>query len=134
MTNHSGKDGTATINGAEIPLTGWSVNPTSDIVGFRNSKTGKFTKRETTFKDLTFSIDLDFDFDANPFAVGVGLIPGAALTNVKLYLNGVAGLFHNIPEAIVTGTPQSLTVEGKIITRVNGVTNGTYALAGGVTP
>ena len=134
MTFHSGKDGKTTVNGNEVPITDWSVDPMATLVDFKNSKTGLFPKREATFRDATVSLGIDFDFDANPFAAPISITPGTTLTNTKLYLNGLAGLFHNFASLVVEGTPQQLSVEGKIITRVNCRVDGTFSLAGGVTP
>jgi hypothetical protein len=128
MTFHSGKGGTALINATELPITDWSVDPTTEIVNFRNSKTGNYSKKESTFKDCDFSITLDHDFDANPFAAPLALVPGQTLTNVKLVLNGgsVGTSFWLFPSAIVKGTPQTLEIEGKIKTVINCTADGTW--------
>jgi hypothetical protein len=134
MTFHSGKTGTGTVNGTEVPLTDWAVDSSATIVQFINSKTGNYPKREATFRDLTGNFGIDFDFDANLFASPLSILAGVTVTNIKLYLNGTAGLYWGIASAVIQGTPQSLSVDGKIITRVNFATDGTVTAPGGATP
>lgn len=127
MTFLAGNTGTATFNGVEVPVTGWNVNPSVDVVRFANSKTSGFRKKQTTYKDATFSVDMDYDFDSSPFAVSPGLTLGAVLTNVKLFLNGTSGKFWNFPSAICVSTPQRLDNEGKITTSANFEADGTFS-------
>lgn len=132
MELHSGKTGTVTIasgtSTVELPITNWNVDPTTEIVNFRNSKTGNYSVKESTFKDCTFSVAFDHDFDENPFAAPLSLDPGDELTNVKLFLNGgTSGTsFWLFPSAIVVGTPQTLEIEGKINTTINAEANGAW--------
>lgn len=132
----SGRTGTATINGNEVALVNWNVNPTSEIVRFKNSRSGRFPKTESTFFDATVSFSIDYDFDAGIFESPTSVTPGTVLTNVKLFLTGgTSGTkYHNFPLLVVQGTPQSLQIDGKIATSVNCVADGTYSLAGGITP
>lgn len=127
-TFHSGKGGTATVNGTELAVTDWSVDPSTEIARFRNSKTGNFTKKETTFKEATLTITVDYDFDANPFS---SLPLGTTVTNVKLYLQGGgaggSGGFWDFPSAIVVSTPQSVAVNGNIQTSFNLENDGTFS-------
>lgn len=127
MTFNSGYKGTATIGGNEVPLINWSVSPTADMVKFMNSKSGGYVLREATFKDCTVSFEIDYDFDANPFAAPTNITVGVELTNVRLYLNGTSGSYWNFPKLKVIGTPQQLQVTGKITTKVNCAINGTFA-------
>lgn len=133
MTLHSGKGGTATIangtNTVELPVTGWNVDPTTEIQRFRNSKTGNYSVKENTFKDCTFSIRTDLDFDGSIFlTAGLNIQPGDLLTNVKLFLNGGSSGtgFWLFSSAIVVGTPQSLEVDGRIETTINGEASGSW--------
>jgi hypothetical protein len=132
MELHSGKDGAATLasgtNTISLPITGWSVDPTTEIVRFRNSKTGNYSVKEGTFLDCTFSITIDHDFDENPFASPVSLAPGLLLTDVNLFLNGGTNgtSFWDFPEAITVGTPQTLEIEGKIVTTINAEASGAW--------
>lgn len=132
MTFHSGKGGTATIasgtSTVELPVTNWSVDPKTDMAQFKNSKTGNYAKKESTFQDCDFTIGFDYDFDANVFAVPLSLDPGDKLTDVKLYLNGGTSgtAFWAFPSAIITGTPQSLEVDGKIATTLNATADGAW--------
>jgi hypothetical protein len=135
MEFHSGRESTATINGTELPTTGWSVDPTSEIVTFRNSKTDRYSLKEATYHDLSGSITIDFDHDENPFVAPIGLADGAELTDVKLYTNGVGSLFYDLPSIIIVGTPTSVETEGKLSVTINFTNNGEYGTPGNpVTP
>jgi len=131
---HSGKSGTATVNGNEVPLIDWSANSSAEIVKFINSKTSNYPLREATFRDFSGSFGIDFDFDNNPFGSPLSITAGTTLTNVKLFLNGTAGIYWGCASAVVSDTPQQLSVEGKIVTRINFVTSGTVTAPGGATP
>jgi hypothetical protein len=135
-TFHSGKTGTGTVNGVEVALTDWAVDPSATIVQFINSKTGNYPKREATFRDLTGNFGIDVDFDSNIFATPISILPGTTVTNIKLILTGGTGgtLYWSIASAVIQGTPQSLSVDGKIITRVNFATDGPVTAPGGATP
>lgn len=135
MEFHSGIGGAATFvraggtNVVELAITNWNFDPKVDIVPFRNSKTGNYSKKEATYHDADGSMTFDFDFDDNPFATPVSLSEGDNITDVKLFL-GPSGtnstLFWLIPSAIVTGTPQTLEVDGKIGTVVNFTADGAW--------
>jgi hypothetical protein len=128
---HSGAFGTAALGTNELSVTGWAVQPTAQLVEFKNSKSGGYVLREATFKDCTVSIDVDFDFGNNPFQTPYSIQPGTTLTNVMLYLyqsaagalNGLAWTFGSL---VVESTPQKLQVDGKITTRFTAKGNGSY--------
>lgn len=128
----SGISGTATVNGTELPITDWSVNPSATILQFVNSLTGKHAKKASTFEDATFSFSFDWDDSNNPFAAPLTIVQGSTITNVKLLLDGPSGsLYWNFPSAIVVSTPQSMQRAGKITTSVNCTADGTFAAPGG---
>lgn len=142
MTFHSGINGTATVNGTEPSVIGWDAEPTVEEQNFRNSKTGKFTYKEMTFYDMKGSLKLEEDFDNSIFSAPLTLGVGQVITNLKLYLNvgKVAGSivtpgpFWLIPSANVIGTPQSLEVDGKIVTTINWSGVGTFTYPNGYVP
>jgi hypothetical protein len=135
MTFHSGIGGAAVFtpagatNVVELAITAWNFDPKVDMVSFKNSKTGKYAKKEATYHDADGSMTFDFDFDANPFATPTSLNEGDNITNVKLFL-GPTGTnstsFWLIPSAIVVGTPQTLEVDGKIGTVCNFTADGAW--------
>lgn len=129
MQFHSGKGGTVTIGGTELPITEWSVDPSVEIQRFHNSKTGDFAVKEGTFKDCPFTITLDFDLDENPFQTPITVQAGEEISTVKLILppDAATGKFWLFPVAVVVGTPQSLAVEGKITTTINCENSGTFS-------
>lgn len=122
-TFHAGNQGTATVNGVELSVTDWSVNPAVELARFRNSKTAGFTRKEKTWSDATFSITVDFDFDLNPFAT---LPLGTTVTNVRLYIRGTSSQFWSFPSAVVVSTPQSVNVDGKIQTSFSLENDGSF--------
>lgn len=137
MTFHSGFLGKATINGNEVPITLWNVNPGVRVAQTDNSMSGGFMLRESSGgKTASFTITIDYDFDANPFATPYGLVIGAKITNVKLYLNDTTGVFWNFPSAVVTTTPQQAQHSGTdmIGVQINCDSDGTFSYPGAVTP
>lgn len=132
MSYLSGINATATINGTEPPVTGWSLNDSAVILRFVNSKTGKHPAKQSTIEDGTFSITVDFDPTNQPFASPLALRAGMSVTNVKLYLDGTSGSnFHSFPSAIISSIGQSVVREGKVSTTINCEADGQFQLAGG---
>ena len=133
MSYLSGITASATINGTELPVTGWSVSPSAVILRYVNSKTGLHPVKQSTIVDATFSLQIDYDPTNQPFATPLAIVPGSLLTAVKLYLDFGAGNanFWNFPQAIVAGTPQSVTREGKTVTVINCEASGQLAAPGG---
>lgn len=140
MSYHAGIGGTVTINGTELALTRWSVNPSATIVAFMNSKTGKFAKKQSTFEDCDFSFSIDYDDAANAFAAPLTLAPGQTITQVKLFLDNTAvglppnGEYWHFPSAIIQRTPQTLEVVGRIETTIDCTSDGTYGTPGNPVP
>ncbi len=139
---HSGFEGTATILVSavqtELALIRWDIIPTAKLVEFMNSRSGLYPVREATFRDLTGSIDIDYDF-ANPIystsAGGMNLQPGTTISQLKLYLDQTSrysgsglgtgsldGPYWYIASALINAMPQSLTNDGKITTRISWAT------------
>lgn len=133
---HSGKDGTAFVGANEMAVTGWSMNPTTEIQRFRNSLTNGATRKEVTFSDGTGTITVDHDFEDSPFEAPISIAVGSRLTDVKLYLRKSDGAafdtepYWDLPIILVTGTPQSLEVEGKIQTTFNFEVDGDFGYPG----
>ena len=128
---HSGSFGTAALGSSELSITGWDVNPTAQLVEFKNSKSGGYVLREATFKDCSVTIDVDFDFGNNPFQTPYSIQPGATLTGVKLCLHQSAagqldGLAWTFTSLVVDSTPQKLQIDGRITTRFTAKGNGSY--------
>jgi hypothetical protein len=135
MSYHSGRTATATINGNEPPVVSWRVNPTVGRQEFRNSKTGRFPMREATFFDISGSIAIDYDDAASPFAAPFNIVVGTIITNLKCYIyNSTSGPFWNIPSALVTSTPNEITVDGRNALSFDWEVNGSFQYPGGITP
>jgi hypothetical protein len=129
----SGINGKATVNGTELAIINWNTEATVEKVEFKNSRTGTTAKKELTYRDVRFSMEVDIDLDANPFAAPLNVRAGTKLTNVRLFINGLTGLGWTFPSAVVMGTPQRLEVAGKVITTFNCENDGPYGEPG-VTP
>lgn len=129
----TGIGGTATINGTELPVTSWNVSPQATIQEYKNSLSGGHPVRAATFDDGgAFTIVFDWQDSSNPFGAPLSLRVGQSVTAVKLYLDGNAGsLYWSFPVAIVRSLPQSITVDGKIMTSLALVASGTYGAPGG---
>jgi hypothetical protein len=128
---HSGYLGTAALGSNELSVVSWDVQPTAQLVEFKNSKSGGYVLREATFKDCTVTIEVDFDFGNNPFQSPYSIQPGTTLSNVKLCLQQSAsgqldGLAWTFASLVVESTPQKLEVDGKITTRFTAKGNGSY--------
>lgn len=137
MTFKSGRKGTATVGGTELPTISWRVNPTAEIVTFKNSKSGPGAPlREATWKDLTGSVVIDLDTDANPFGTPLNIQAGATITNLKLFPYGTADTNSawTVPVAIVTSTPMEVAVEGKVGLSFEWAASGTFTGPTGYTP
>jgi hypothetical protein len=135
----SGFTGTAILtspgaSAQELPIVGWNVTASVEVLRYKNSLTGNHPAKATTFSDATFSINIDYDDANQPFSsAGLNLVPGATLTNVKLLLDGSAGTkYWSFPTAFVVGTPQSMVREGKITTSLQCEPTGQWAAPAGV--
>lgn len=133
MQFHAGQLGSATINGVTLPILSWKVQPRSEIVAFKNSKTGAYPQREATFKDARVELALDLDFDNYPFASSPGIVIGATITNVKLFMYGASGDFWLFPSMIVESNPMDVVIDGKIGTSFTALPNGTFSYPTGIT-
>ena len=128
----AGITATATLNGTELSVTGWSVTPNATILEFINSKTGLHPVLMSTIMRLRFTLGFDYDTNNQPFAAPLSIVVGSTLTNVKLFLDGTGGSnFWNIPSALVASTPQSVAREGKIHTSIECAASGQFAAPAG---
>jgi hypothetical protein len=127
MTFHTGQSGFALLGSTGLPLLHWQVQPTAELIEFRNSKSGATPIRDSSFTDAIVSFQIDFDFDANPYA---SITAGATLSSVKLYLLGPAGDYWDLPSLVIEGCPQQLDVNGQIVTRVNCRIDGPFGYPG----
>jgi hypothetical protein len=133
----SGFTGTATINGTEVPLKDWTVDPAIRIAETENSLSGGFVLADFSGgKRCTFSFLIDFDYDANPYGAPLALRINQTIVQVKLFLNGTAGIFWLFPSALVVGTPQGIahTSAEMVNARINCMATGTFSYPGGVAP
>lgn len=132
MSYLSGIQGTGTINGTELPVTGWDVTPSATILEFINSKTGLHPVVQSTILRARFAIEFDFDPANQPFTSPLSIVVGSTLTSVNLYIDGTGGSnFWNFPSALVATTPQQLRREGKVVTRIECVASGQFKAPNG---
>lgn len=125
----SGIQGAANINGTEVPTISWNFNGSADTVDFKNSLSGTFNKTASTFTSGSGTVTLDYDFLSPIFGSPISLFPGMTLTTVKLYVDKSATKGWSLPSIIVTSTPTSVNVAGKIGLSFSFKTNGTYSFA-----
>ena len=128
---HSGSFGTAAIGSNELSITGWEVQPTAQLVEFKNSKSGGYVLREATFKDCAVVLQLEYDFGNDPFASPYSIGVGVTLSSVNLFLHQSGASTLDGPKwaftsLVVDTTPQSLQIDGKITTRVTAKGNGSF--------
>src|SRR5699024_4424162 len=93
-TFFSGKNGKCTGNGTAVLTTGRKVEPVADRHDVTNTGSGGFGSIITSIKRAKFSIEANWNAAANPLDDPPGLVEGATLTNVKLYLDGLASPFY----------------------------------------
>lgn len=122
----AGFSGAATVGSAQVPVISWSVNPTVEIVEFKNSLSGVWVMRQPTFGDVSGSIVIDRDFSSNPFAGSLSLTVGTIITNLTLYEAAATkgsptsgDPAYTFASVLITSTPEQVVIEGKIGISVN---------------
>ncbi len=129
---YTGVLGTGALGSVELPIIGWEVKPIVKLVEFANSKSGAGYIREATFADAAVLLDIDYDFANALFGGAYGLVPGANITNLKLFLNqtgkgNLDGSHWGFASVVISSTPQRVTHEKKLVTRVLGKSSGAIA-------
>jgi hypothetical protein len=132
---YSGVSGSASVGSPsiELPVTDWEVRPTAQTTRFRNSKTGPYDVIQTNWLSAAVTISIEYDFNNNPFQAPASIQIGSTLTNVKLYLHQSAagqldGSAWIFPSLVVTGTPQTLPLDGKnIVTKLTCMSDGPFS-------
>lgn len=119
---YSGFYGSASVGANELALMMWSVTPTVQLVEFRNSRSGNYVVRQSTFSDVSGDLTVDYDFANDYFAAPFNLNPGTILTNLLLYLHQpskseLSGPEWTFASVIIDSTPQTLDINGKIGTK-----------------
>lgn len=135
MGYHSGKLGTSTVGGTELPTINWGVKHDAELQRFRNSKTGSVDANEATFNNFEVTIVYDYDF-ANPPMGTPKLYAGQTITNTSLYMNGTGDTTnaYGFPKLTVTSSPVTVDINGKIGSQITAVPNGgPVTLPGGAT-
>lgn len=124
----SGINGAALCGSTELPTISWSFNPIAKTVDFENSLSGGYDLTAATFKAGTGTIVFDVNFLAPAFGAPINLYPGMTLTNVHLYSDKTQLSGWNCPSVVVTSTPTSVQISGKIGQSFSFKTNGAYAV------
>lgn len=116
----TGINATASINGTELPFSEWSINPTTELARFANSKTGNKRAKSATYVEATGSWTYDWDDANQPFIAPLSITVGTRLTTVKLQIDGSSGtLFWALSQIIVVSTPQRWMRDGKPVLTIN---------------
>ena len=118
-TPKSGTAGRVQVNAINIALDHWDFEPTADL------------DDTTTFEDFdsvdgfTYQVDVDgvrrgqgtisgyWNSGNSQFAgAGGGLVKGALVTNMFLYVDRVGNRYFNLPKARIISTPVTVDVAG----------------------
>jgi len=130
-----GPRGRAQVNGTNLNAGEWSVDPKADMVPvttFEDSHTDGNTYRMHSAGERSASGSIKMYFDAKAGMdphVSLGLVAGATLTNVKLFVDKAVGArCWSFPLAKVVGTPSAARVQGSnaIEVTVNFVNQGPF--------
>lgn len=103
----------------------WTVTPTGDELDTTNFEGAGFGDRIIGVVDCEAVVEADWDSAANNFAL---VFPGAVLSTVKLYLNDTTGSFYSFPVVLVTQTPTTAEVRGKLQLTITFKNKGIYAM------
>ncbi len=103
----SAKNASVRIGATVHYATEWTVNPTADELETSNFEGGGFGDETTGLTRCEISCKGWLDCSANPYDAPLSLTPGTVLTNLKFYLNTVAGPFWLFPSAVVLTSPMS---------------------------
>lgn len=89
IQNHSGKGGGASINGNQLLQVGtWTISGSAPPALFMNSGiNGNIATPEAAWFTYRFTMNLDYDFNNDPFAAPFNITVGTILTNLFLLLH-----------------------------------------------
>lgn len=130
MAYQSGKEGKVTVGANTLHVRGWSFDDQVEPLDVTDTGDAGFRTHVAGLRVGRGELTLDYDEAAPPGASSQGgWIVGAVLTGIELHIGTVGGPDKiTIAEALVTGTPFTSTVEGKISITIPFVTNGSYTM------
>jgi hypothetical protein len=123
---HSAKNAKVRINGAVYTAKKWSVNPTADELDITNFEGQGYGDRIAGILDAEFTVEADWDSENNNYGSPPNIVPGAPLTEVKLFLNDTSGLFWRFPLALVISVPSNAEVRGLLTISFTAKNKGIY--------
>ncbi len=108
-TPRSAKNAKVRFNSIVFNSKKWTVTPKTDKLDTSNSESAGYGDWISGFVYCEFTVEGDADAVLNPYdtAPSPGLQAGAALTNVKLYLNDTTGPYWSFPAAGVLEAPMT---------------------------
>lgn len=106
--NHfTGKNGKAVVNGVDMNVIKWDVNPEAQRVEVTGTRHAGHTGVIAGNRGSTFTMTMKFDAAANPLDNPPNCKAGQRITNVRLYLDGTSSPYWSYPFAVVFKTPMS---------------------------
>jgi hypothetical protein len=114
FTPVSAKNAKVRIGATVYTARRWNVNPTAEELDITNFEGAGFADRISGIVDAEITVDADWDSAASNFANPPNIVTGQTLLNVKLFLNDTTGAFWNFPSVLVTTTPVTAEVRGKV--------------------
>lgn len=122
----SGKNGKVTVNGTELLITGWKVEPEAERHDVTHTGSSGFGNIITSIKRAKFTIEMNWNAQQNPLDDPPNLVEGATITNVKCYLDGLTSPFWLFSSAKVLTNPVESKVGDVTKITVNCESDGSY--------
>lgn len=126
MTPRSAKNAFVRVGNATYAHQSWNVNPKADLIDTSNSESGGAAEYTAGFVYCDVSISGPFDAAQNPYDAPVGFQAGETISNVKLYLNGLAGPFWSFPTLKVESAPNKADVKQALMIDISGKAHGEW--------
>lgn len=126
---YSARNAKIRVNGVTVNAKRWTATPSADLYSTQYSEGAGFETGIFTRKWLDVEIECDDDGAANLY--DAGLVPGATVTNVRLYLNDVAGPYFAIPSMQITSAPMMADAKTTMGVKFTGKAAGSFTLPTG---
>lgn len=118
VNGYQGRSGRVTIDGTEVCVTNWSIDYSGDEEDVTNSCSNGWADREIGIREITGSVEADWDVDISPFATAPGpAIDVGDIINLKLFIHA-GNVTDDVPfwqfNAKVTKFSMSSPARGKV--------------------
>jgi hypothetical protein len=122
----SAKNAKVRLNGTTYTARKWTVTPTVEELDITNFEGAGYADRIAGIYDAEIMVEADWDSANNNFDNPPSIVVGTILLNVVLYLNDTSGPFWSFPSALITTTPNTADVRGKVELNFTAKTKGTF--------